>query len=206
MISLLVDNDKLNNEITMFLNKNGYDVVNQKHCMSDVCISTDIIKNDYDDKLILIIDDTENIKHSELAYYSFITPFDVTRLVEVVKQKCDSGKKYVRDIEKVLLKLCLKVNTKGYKYLKKAIEILLIKNDYSLKEVYTEIGAIYNVTPMSIEKSIRYGIETAFDKCDIDDYVEIFGYSINPDKGKPTNKEFIKRICDYVKLKAMRQS
>lgn len=63
------------------------------------------------------------------------------------------------------------------------------------KELYPMIASRVGSTPSRVERAIRTAIETAFDRGDPLIINGIFGYSINPNKGKPTNWEFIGRMA-----------
>ncbi len=62
-------------------------------------------------------------------------------------------------------------------------------------KLYDNIADYYDTTPAAVEKAIRYAIETAWTEGDIEYQHEFFGMSIDEDKGKPTNAEFIARLA-----------
>ena len=63
------------------------------------------------------------------------------------------------------------------------------------KELYPMIASRVGSTPSRVERSMRHAIESAFDRGDPLIINGIFGYSLSPDKGKPTNWEFIGRMA-----------
>ena len=63
------------------------------------------------------------------------------------------------------------------------------------KELYPMIANRVGSTPSRVERAMRTAIETAFDRGDPLIINGIFGNSINPNKGKPTNWEFIGRMA-----------
>ena len=63
------------------------------------------------------------------------------------------------------------------------------------KELYPMIASMVGSTPSRVERSMRHAIESAFDRGDPLIINGIFGYSLSPDKGKPTNWEFIGRMA-----------
>ncbi len=73
--------------------------------------------------------------------------------------------------------------------------------DVVIKNLYKELSAKHNTKEQNIERNIRYSIETAFNKCRLESFESLFGNSLSPQKGKPTNIEFIFRIVDNIKLK-----
>lgn len=46
----------------------------------------------------------------------------------------------------------------------------------------------------------RHAIEVAWDRGDVDVLSSYFGYTIQSERGKPTNSEFIAMISDKLKL------
>ena len=69
------------------------------------------------------------------------------------------------------------------------------------KIVYPTIAKMYQTSPSRVERAIRHAIEVAWDRGDVDTLNSIFGYSINSNKGKPTNSEFIAMLSDKLRLK-----
>jgi two-component system response regulator (stage 0 sporulation protein A) len=93
---------------------------------------------------------------------------------------------------------------KGYHYLREAI-ILSIKNSEIINSVtkllYPTVAKKYATTPSRVERAIRHAIEVAWDRGDIDVLNGYFGYTIQVERGKPTNSEFIAMISDKMRLK-----
>lgn len=92
----------------------------------------------------------------------------------------------------------------GYRYLKDAILITLNNKEaiHSItKFLYPEIAAKNHTTPSRVERAIRHAIEIAFTRGNSDFINSLFGYSINPNTGKPTNSEFIAIVSDYLCMK-----
>ena len=93
---------------------------------------------------------------------------------------------------------------KGYHYLREAI-ILSVKNSEMINSVtkilYPAVAKKYATTSSRVERAIRHAIEVAWDRGDIDVLNSYFGYTIQNDRGKPTNSEFIAMISDKLRLK-----
>ena len=68
------------------------------------------------------------------------------------------------------------------------------------KELYPKIADKYDTTPSRVERAIRHAIELAWSRGNIDLMTEFFGYTINLQKGKPTNSEFIAMVSDRIRL------
>ena len=93
---------------------------------------------------------------------------------------------------------------KGYHYLREAI-MLSIKNAEIINSVtkllYPTVAKKYATTASRVERAIRHAIEVAWDRGDIDVLNGYFGYTIQVERGKPTNSEFIAMISDKLRLK-----
>ena len=92
---------------------------------------------------------------------------------------------------------------KGYQYLREGI--LMLYEQASLiggitKEVYPEIASRYNTTPSRVERAIRHAIEVSWNRADYDVMNKIFGHSIDYDRAKPTNSEFMATLSDSLRL------
>jgi len=94
---------------------------------------------------------------------------------------------------------------KGYHYLRDAI-LMVIKEINLLgavtKELYPMIAQKYQTTPSRVERAIRHAIELAWDRGNIEMMTKFFGYTINLERGKPTNSEFIAMVADKLRIEA----
>lgn len=92
---------------------------------------------------------------------------------------------------------------KGYQYLRDAI-VFVIEDPNLLgavtKELYPMIAQKYKTTASRVERAIRHGIELAWDRGNIELMNKYFGYTIDVERGKPTNSEFIAMIADKLKM------
>lgn len=93
---------------------------------------------------------------------------------------------------------------KGYQYMRSAI-MMVVENmellNYITKQLYPEIAKQYSTTSSRVERAIRHSIEVAWNRGRPETMNEIFGYTIDNGKGKPTNSEFIAMVADRVRLK-----
>lgn len=69
------------------------------------------------------------------------------------------------------------------------------------KVLYPAVAKKYQTTSSRVERAIRHAIEVAWDRGDIDTLNAFFGYTIQNERGKPTNSEFIAMIADNMRLK-----
>lgn len=106
-------------------------------------------------------------------------------------------------ITNVIHEIGVPAHIKGYSYLREAIAMVI--EDMELlgavtKELYPNIAKKYNTTPSRVERAIRHAIEVAWTRGKIDTIDKIFGYTVNNNKGKPTNSEFIAMVADKLRL------
>ncbi|MFZ3102888.1 MAG: sporulation transcription factor Spo0A [Desulfitobacteriaceae bacterium] len=107
------------------------------------------------------------------------------------------------EVTRMIHQMGVPAHVKGYQYLRDAI-VNVIK-DISLlggvtKELYPMIAIKYETTPSRVERAIRHAIELAWDRGNIDFMNKFFGYTINVERGKPTNSEFIAMVADKLRM------
>ena len=68
------------------------------------------------------------------------------------------------------------------------------------KVLYPTIARNYKTTSSRVERAIRHAIEVAWSRGRMETIEELFGYTVNSGKGKPTNSEFIALIADKIRL------
>lgn len=151
--------------------------------------------------------------------YYFLKPFDINTVAERIVQlsgwKNEKSPIVVRDnvvtdtqlemmITDIIHQIGVPAHIKGYHYLREAI-ILSIKNSDIINSVtkllYPTVAKKHSTTASRVERAIRHAIEVAWDRGDIDVLNSYFGYTIQNERGKPTNSEFIAMISDKLRLK-----
>ena len=125
----------------------------------------------------------------------------------VVGYRREENEKPEQDIETkvtaVIHELGVPAHIKGYQYLRDGI--MMAVNDGEMlnsitKLLYPTIAKKNNTTASRVERAIRHAIEVAWNRGNMDMVYELFGYTINSGKGKPTNSEFIAMIADKIRL------
>lgn len=92
---------------------------------------------------------------------------------------------------------------KGYQYLRESIILSVLEMEMLnsvTKMLYPSIAKRFHTTPSRVERAIRHAIEVAWSRGKMDTIDELFGYTVNTGKGKPTNSEFIALISDRIRL------
>ena len=93
---------------------------------------------------------------------------------------------------------------RGYQYLREAIMMSVEDSEMMgsiTKILYPTIAKKYRTTASRVERAIRHAIEVAWNRGRMETLDDMFGYTINTGKGKPTNSEFIALIADKIRLK-----
>lgn len=153
------------------------------------------------------------------ADYYFLKPFDTNamaeRLIQLSGWKNERTPIVVKDnvvtdtqleimITDIIHQIGVPAHIKGYHYLREAI-VLSIKNSEIINSVtkllYPTVAKKHGTTSSRVERAIRHAIEVAWDRGDIDVLNSYFGYTIQNERGKPTNSEFIAMISDKLRLK-----
>lgn len=107
-------------------------------------------------------------------------------------------------VTQIIHQIGVPAHIKGYQYLRTAI-LLTVKDSDIINSVtkvlYPSVAKKYATTTSRVERAIRHAIEVAWDRGDVDTLNSYFGYTIQNNRGKPTNSEFIAMIADNLRLK-----
>lgn len=159
------------------------------------------------------------------AWYVILKPFDQNALMKKIRQvkngkaaKEESGKfismgkeRTDTDLEyelevivtNIIHEIGVPAHIKGYQYLRDSIKMAVTDMDILnsiTKQLYPTIAKMHKTTPSRVERAIRHAIEVAWNRGKMDTIHELFGYTIQSGKGKPTNSEFIALISDKIRL------
>ncbi len=107
------------------------------------------------------------------------------------------------EVTAMMHQIGIPAHVKGYQYIRDAI--LMVVEDVSLlgavtKELYPDIAKKYDTAPSRVERGIRHAIELAWERGHTDTLKRIFGYSMNIERQKPTNSEFIALLADKLRV------
>lgn len=107
------------------------------------------------------------------------------------------------EVTNLMHKVGIPANISGHQYLREAI--LMVIEDRGLitgitKELYPSVAKKHQTTAAKVERAIRHAIEVSWGRGRIDLLEKTFGYTINPERGKPTNSEFIAMVADKIRM------
>ncbi|MBE7064594.1 MAG: response regulator [Ruminococcaceae bacterium] len=94
----------------------------------------------------------------------------------------------------------------GHDYLREAILMVMESHEVSgrmTKEIYPEIANKYKKSPQSVERAIRTALDVAWTRGKTELINDIFRFTVNIQKGRPTNSEFVSLIADYLNYDCM---
>ena len=159
------------------------------------------------------------------AEYYVVKPFDMDVLISRIRQlkatkqspvirsdysseskaqyHAPSQKSLEVEVTNIMREIGVPAHIKGYQYLRDAI--MMVVKDLDVinsvtKQLYPTIAKEYNTTPSRVERAIRHAIEVAWSRGQMDTIDQLFGYTVNLGKGKPTNSEFIAMVADKLRL------
>ena len=107
-------------------------------------------------------------------------------------------------VTRIIHQIGVPAHIKGYQYLRTAILMTVKDSDIInsvTKVLYPSVAKKYSTTTSRVERAIRHAIEVAWDRGDVDTLNSYFGYTIQNNRGRPTNSEFIAMIADNLRLK-----
>ncbi len=150
--------------------------------------------------------------------YYILKPFDLTelenRILEVFNvMDSQSINLYHNNLQisitKLLHELGMPSHIKGYQYIREGITMLYNNPEIIggiTKELYPDIATKFDTTVSRVERAIRHAIEVSWNRGNWELMEEIFGHSVDIEKAKPTNSEFIVTIADKLRLEYVKQT
>ena len=145
--------------------------------------------------------------------YYLLKPYNIealeSRIISIMKSKSNrlsvEDKDLKQAITSLLHSLGIPSHIKGYLYIRDSIDLMY--NNPSMigaitKELYPEIAEKYDTTSSRVERAIRHAIEVSWNRGDYDVMEDLFGNSVDYDRAKPTNSEFIATLADKLRLDA----
>ena len=206
--------------LNMILNKeNEYDVILLDIIMpkkDGLYVLDELYKRNISKKIIVQTsynapDVIRKVSEYGVNYY-ILKPFDLLELEKRILETFDiSNSKSInlyqsnlqKSITNMLHELGMPSHIKGYQYIREGIS--MIYNNPEIiggitKELYPDIASKFDTTVSRVERAIRHAIEVSWNRGNWDYMEEIFGHSVDIDKAKPTNSEFIVTIADKLRL------
>lgn len=199
-------------------NQNSFDIILMDIIMPEmdgISILEEMKKNNIKKNVIILTSYKKEstikmISRYDVDYY-MLKPFDMNalekRIIEVVAP--DSEEAIVKsnnveiEISKMLHSLGIPSHIRGYQYIRESVYMMYENPDMIggiTKSIYPEIAVRFDTTASRVERAIRHAIEVSWARGDYDLMEELFGHSVDYDRSKPTNSEFIATLADNLRL------
>lgn len=209
--------------------KEGFELINEKQNEYDI-ILLDLImpkkdgmyvleqmkKNNIDKKIIVETSYNASEVIRQVAEYGVnyfvLKPFDLDdleqKIYDLFKKREEKSIDFYNSslqvsISQILHNLGIPSHIKGYQFLREAV-YMIFENPEIIggitKELYPELANKYDTTVSRVERAIRHAVEVSWNRGDLKLMENIFGHSVDIDKAKPTNSEFIVTIADKLRL------
>lgn len=199
-------------------NSNSYDLV-----MLDLILARydglkimEEMRNNKIDKKVMVLSsfkDDFTIKRSMAlgASYFMLKPIDMdivnNRINDLIEHKDEvldlKSEQLELGVSSMLHDLGIPSHVRGYQYIREGVLLLYKDEDTSTfvtKEIYPKIASKYQTTSSRVERAIRHAIEISWTRGDIKLMEDLFGNSIDFDRSRPTNSEFLTTLADRFKL------
>lgn len=183
-----------------------------------VSVLEDLTKQGISKKIIVLTsynaqDMIRKVSEFGISYF-LLKPFELTDLEKRIME-CMGETKYESknidvyhnnlqiSITNILHELGVPSHIKGYQYIREGITVLYERPEVIggiTKELYPDIAEKFDTTVSRVERAIRHAIEVSWNRGNWDLMEEIFGHSVDIDKAKPTNSEFIVTVADKLRL------
>ena len=152
------------------------------------------------------------------ASYYMIKPYNSDVLTKRIKEVLQQKDEYLANenyfdreqlklleekITNIFITVGIPAHIKGYQFLREAIKMAIYNPEIInsiTKKLYPSIAEKFETTPSKVERAIRHAIEISWNRGDYETMEEIFGHSVDFDRAKPTNSEFIATIADHLRL------
>jgi len=108
-----------------------------------------------------------------------------------------------KQIIQALRELGAPAHLEGYEYLKTALEMCLQDKSYInaiSKRLYPDVAQCHGTSPNKVERAIRHAVEVAWNRSSMDVLHCYFGNSVDAERGKPTNSEFIATVAETLRM------
>lgn len=143
----------------------------------------------------------------------FIKPFDMGQLVQRIQAitgqvpvggplSLDKDATIQQAVALALKRLGVPLQVKGYRMLSEAIYHVIVNPEEihsMMRQLYPAVASVCHSSPARVERNIRHIIEMIWDRCRVEVMEEYFGNSLDVNKDKPTNSEFIATIANHVR-------
>lgn len=121
----------------------------------------------------------------------------------VLSDKVNQKDELHSNITSIIHQVGIPPHIKGFNFLREAVR-MVYEDEMILgaitKDLYPVIANKYGTTPSRVERAMRHGIELGWTRGNVNSITELFGYTVNSNKYKPANGEFIAMVADKLRV------
>ena len=107
-------------------------------------------------------------------------------------------------ISSFLQQVGVPVSLSGFSYLAIALRLFLSRNNpidlQTVGDIYMILSMATGISAYMAEHAIRRAIDAAWMRADTSELEKLFGYTVRPDRGAPSNAAFLFRAADHIRL------
>lgn len=106
-------------------------------------------------------------------------------------------------IERFLDELAFKESLKGRAYAAWLLEHIVpspLMESLPLSQLYTGCAQAFQTTPAAVERCLRVAVESVFTQGSLHGIERFFGATVDPERGKPTNRAFLMQAAQQLRL------
>ena len=125
-------------------------------------------------------------------------------LLELMKSRWQTSIDPEYLVRQILLELGSPDHLVGHPYVVQAV-MMCLENRMYIDNItfglYPQLAAAFDTTAARVERAMRHLVEVTWTRGDMEVLNRYFGNTVSPEKGKPTNGEFVARLTNIVKLR-----
>lgn len=138
-------------------------------------------------------------------HYLFAGEEYIISVKKANSEESQSTKNLEKRVSNLLREIGIPASIKGYYFIRDAIVLSvddesIIRYGNVTKVLYPTLANKHKTTISKIERAIRHAVEVAWTRGNVDMLDALFGYTVNVDKGKPANSEFIALVADHIRI------
>ncbi len=176
--------------------------LNKKVIATSEFVTNDMMNSLNDYNINYFIKKPYTAESLEKVINSLLDPVETKEETRIISaRECDDVN--MIKVTNMLHSLGIPSHIKGYNYIRDGI-LKILNNSHLVgsitKELYPDIAGSYNTTASRVERAIRHAIEVSWVRGDYHMMEELFGNSVDVDRSKPTNAEFIVTLADRLKI------
>lgn len=113
-----------------------------------------------------------------------------------------------RTIMQTLRYMGMSEDLSGFEYTAAAVDYILHTESWPIQYssengIYGKVAAEFGSSWKTVERSLRYSIQSVYNQPDLSRLLTVVGYSCHPDKGVPQASTFLRSLANHIKLEVI---